>query len=101
MAMARTSMRPAGITLIHWSSIFSRPPFSISRRSASPAASTFEVDQVGDLDGFDGQLEMAHQRLDDRPTQQVVRGQLDAAQHRQAAGVEDVVVLVERLDVLA
>src|SRR5574343_556193 len=43
---------------------------------------------------------MAHQRLDDRATQDVVGRQLDAAEYRQGASIDGVVVLVGCLDVL-
>ena len=56
---------------------------------------------MSDLDGFDGQLEVAHQRLDDAAAQEIVGVQLDAAEYRQHALVEAVVVLVERAHVLA
>ncbi len=103
MEMTRTSMRPGGM---HGdplaSSILSRPPAPFpAGRPVRPRSTCVKSIRWATFDTLDRQLEMAHQGLDDR------RG---AAGRRRvssmprstgsAAGIEAVVVLVERLDVL-
>ena len=59
------------------------------------------LDQVGEFDRFELQPALAHQRHDDRPTEQVVAVQGQAANHRELALAQGVVVLRQGLGALA
>jgi hypothetical protein len=83
MAMARTSRRPRGSTVIHCSSIEQAALLHLAQVGELGGEVGLEVDQVGDLDRLDRQFEVAHQRLDDAAAQQIVGVQLDAAVDRQ------------------
>src|SRR4051812_2442338 len=59
-----------------------------------------EVDEVSELDRLDGYAEVAGERLDLRAAHEVVGAELQAARHRQVAGIERGVVIVQPLLVL-
>ena len=94
-------MRPAGSTLDPLVVDRISPAAWNSLRSASSSAKYFlkSIRWAISIDSSESS-KVAHQRLDDRAAQDVVGVELDAAIDRQDAGVEAVVVLVERLDVL-